>query len=117
MATEQPPVTKRKHQPEMATVTIKKSGDEGIDVGLVDHYVSLGYQFKEKSPTGSIEMEMPRDRVMALHQATIDEHYRRVKGAQKASLGADVNLVEDRSEVLSPKSDQEMIDSMDLDNE
>ena len=101
----------------MATVSIKKSGDEGIDVGLVDHYVSLGYHFKEKSPSGSTVMEIPRETANSMNQSAIDEHYRRVKGTQRASVGPDVNLVEDKTEILNPKSAQDLIGTMNLDHE
>ena len=117
MAYEQEPVKKTNTKPEMASITVKKSGDEGIDVGMVDHYLSLGYQYKDKSPSGSVVMEMPREKAAALHQASIDEHYRRVKGAQRASVGADVHLVEDKTEVLNPKSAQDFIGTMGLENE
>ncbi len=117
MAVEQEPVTKVNNRPEMATVSIKKSGDEGIDVGLVDHYVSLGYQFKEQSSSGSVVMEMSRDQADRLNQSAIEEHYRRVKGTQRASVGADVHLVEDKTEILTPKSAQDLIGAMGLENE
>ena len=117
MAIEQAPVKSAKSRPEMAVVTIKKSGDEGIDVGLIDHYVSLGYQFKEQSPSGSVMMEMPKDSANARYQASMDEHFRRAKGAERASLGPEIKLVEDRSETLNPKSAQDLIGTMKLDNE
>ena len=117
MAEEQAPVEKANDRPEMATVSIKRSGDEGIDVGLVDHYVSLGYHFKETSPSGSTVMEIPREKANLMNQSAIDEHYRRVKGTQRASVGPDVNLVEDKTEILYPKSAQDMLGAIGLDNE
>ena len=98
----------------MAMVSIKKCGDEGADVGLVDHYLSLGYQFKAESSAGSIEMVIPRERAEAIRQASIAEHYRRVKGAERAAVGNDINLVEDRTERLVPKSAKEFFDRMGL---
>lgn len=117
MAEEQAPVEKANDRPEMATVSIKRSGDEGIDVGLVDHYVSLGYHFKETSPSGSTVMEIPREKANLMNQSAIDEHYRRVKGTQRASVGPDVNLVEDKTEILNPKSAQDLLGAIGLDNE
>ena len=103
--------------PAMAVVTLKKCGDEGADAGLLDLYQSLGYQVKSQSTGGSIEMEMPRDKALAVAQAAIDEHYRRVKGAQRASVGPDVNLVEDRTETFTPKSAEDLIGKLGLDEE
>ena len=117
MAFEQEPLKKANTKPEMASISVKKSGDEGIDVGLVDHYLSLGYQYKDKSPSGSVVMEMPRERAASLHQSAIDEHYRRVKGAQRASVGLDVHLVEDKTEVLNPKSAQDFLGTMALEED
>ena len=117
MRHEQSPVEKSTNNPGMASVTLKKSGDEGIDVGLVDHYISLGYQFKEQSPSGSTVLEMPREQALAINRSSVDEHYRRAKGAQRASVGADVNLVEDKTEILNPKSPQDFIGTMGLENE
>ena len=114
---EQAPVEKLNDRPDMAEVTLKKSGDEGIDVGLVDHYASLGFQYRETTPSGNVIMQMPRDQVMSLGQAAIDEHYRRVKGAERASVGPDVNLVEDKTERFTPKSASDFIGNLGLEEE
>ena len=117
MAFEQPPERKILNRPNLATISVKMSGDEGIDVGLVDHYLSLGYRYRDKSPSGSVRMDIPRDKAAALHQASIDEHYRRAKGAQRASVGSDVHLVEDKTEVLNPKSAQDFLGTMALEED
>ena len=117
MAIEQPPVEESSKRPNLATISINLSGDEGIDVSLVDHYLSLGYRYRDKSPSGSVKMDIPRDRAAALHQASIDEHYRRAKGAQRASVGSDVHLVEDKTEVLNPKSAKDFLGTMALDED
>ncbi len=102
---------------ELVTLTLRKCGDEGVDAGLVDLYQSLGFQVKGETPAGSLELQMPRDQVDRLGKASIEEHYRRAKGAERASLGPEVKLVEDRSEKLNPKSAQELIGAMKLEDD
>jgi hypothetical protein len=116
MAFEQAPV-KAKKSGDFARVDLARSGDEGVDASLIEHYESLGYRHVSQSKTGRVTMEIPRERALEIEQNAIKEHYRRVEGTKRAEVGPDVKLVEDKTEVLSPKSPEDFIGQMGLTSE
>ena len=117
MGHEQQSTAKKNEQSGMNAVSLKKSGDEGIDIGLVDHYLSMGFQYRKRSGSGSAELEIPKEIAESINKKAIEEHYGRVRGAQRASVGPDVNLVEDRTETFTPKTAEEFLGGMGLEEE
>ena len=57
---EQQPAGRSKSNESTVVIDMKKTGDDGVDAALYDHYESIGYNFKEERRGGTVVMESPR---------------------------------------------------------
>ena len=97
---------------DVVTINVKRCGDDGADAGLIDLYQAQGFQYKTESQAGCTVMELSRDRAEEIRLSAIKDHYGRAKSTQRASVGPDVNLVEDRTETFQPKSPEDFLGAM-----
>jgi hypothetical protein len=93
---EQAPVQNQKSNEAMRTITISKSGDEGVDAKMVEQYESYGFAHVSTSKTGAITMQSPKSKQEAREAAAIAEHYRRANIKGSTQLPAGVKMVEDQ---------------------
>lgn len=112
MAYEQKKSTTPKSSSGMATIGIQKSGDEGIDAGMVALYEDLGYKHKSTSPTGTVVMEIPKEQAEARAQRAIDEHYKRTKAVDKPSLDGGGKVVSNTVERMAPVSAESLLSAV-----
>tara|TARA_R110000868_G_scaffold236873_1_gene490944 strand:+ start:67 stop:471 length:405 start_codon:yes stop_codon:yes gene_type:complete len=112
---EQAPVQKQKTNEAMRTVVLSKSGDEGVDAGMIEQYEAYGFSHVNTSKTGAITMQSPKSVQEAREAAAIAEHHRRanIKGTTQLPGGA--RMLEDNLQRINqPLSGSQLMENLEL---